>query len=54
MSIVIRTTDGGAALQRCIESVLAMTTYVNCEVVVVDNGSRTLQTLEYLGANDDY
>jgi GT2 family glycosyltransferase len=32
--------------------VLAMTTYRNVEVVVVDNASRDLLTLEYLRAND--
>jgi glycosyltransferase involved in cell wall biosynthesis len=50
VSIIIPTRDGGDALKRCIESVLAMTTYGNFEVVVVDNGSRSLSTLEYLRA----
>ncbi len=53
VSIVIPTKDGGPVLQRCLESVLAMTTYTNLEVVVVDNGSHALPTLEYLRANDD-
>jgi GT2 family glycosyltransferase len=53
VSIVIPTRDGGDALKRCIESVLAMTTYGNFEVVVVDNASRSVPTLEYLRATND-
>jgi len=52
VSVVIPTRDGGAVLRRCLESVLAITTYVNFEVVVVDNASRTLSTLRYLQDND--
>ena len=39
MSIIIPTRDG-KLLQRCIDSVLAFTTYPNFEIVVVDNSSR--------------
>jgi len=52
VSIIIPTRDG-TLLERCIESVLAFTTYPNFELVVVDNSSRTLPTLGYLRANDD-
>jgi glycosyltransferase involved in cell wall biosynthesis len=52
VSIIVPTRDG-TLLQRCIDSVLAFTTYPNFEVVVVDNSSRTLPTLEYLRGNDD-
>jgi glycosyltransferase involved in cell wall biosynthesis/SAM-dependent methyltransferase len=52
VSIIIPTRDGGVVLQRCIESVLAITTYVNFEVIVVDNASQALPTLRYLREND--
>ena len=52
VSIIIPTRDG-TLLERCIESVLAFTTYPNFELVVVDNSSRTLPTLGYLRANED-
>ncbi len=52
VSVVIPTRDG-TLLQRCIDSVLALTTYPDFELVVVDNSSRTLPTLGYLRANED-
>jgi GT2 family glycosyltransferase len=52
VSVVIPTRDG-SLLERCVESVLAFTTYPNFELVVVDNSSRTLPTLAYLRSNDD-
>ncbi len=52
VSILIPTRDG-TLLQRCIESVLAFTTYPNFELVVVDNSSRSLPILDFLRANDD-
>ncbi len=51
VTIVIPTRDG-PLLPRCIDSVLSFTMYPNFEVVVVDNSSRTLGTLEYLRACD--
>jgi len=52
VSIVVPTRDG-SLLPACIDSVLAVTTYPNFEVVVVDNSSRSLPTLDFLRANDD-
>ncbi len=52
VSIIVPTRDG-TLLARCIDSVLALTTYRNFEVVIVDNSSRTLPTLEFLRSNDD-
>ena len=52
VSIIIPTRDG-QLLQRCIDSLLDITTYPDYEVVVVDNSSRTLPTLEYLQTHDD-
>jgi O-antigen biosynthesis protein len=51
VSIIVPTRDG-RLLPRCIDSVLAFTTYPNFEVVVVDNSSRTDATLKYLRDND--
>jgi glycosyltransferase involved in cell wall biosynthesis len=47
VSIVIPTRDG-RLLRRCIDSVLAFTIYPNFEVLVVDNSSRSFETLQYL------
>ena len=51
VSIIIPTRDGGPVLRRCVDSVMAMTTYANTEIVVVDNASRDVDTLEYLRAH---
>jgi len=48
VSIIIPTKDGLEFLQRCIESIRKKTTYHNYEIVVVDNGSRDLVTVDYL------
>jgi glycosyltransferase involved in cell wall biosynthesis/2-polyprenyl-3-methyl-5-hydroxy-6-metoxy-1,4-benzoquinol methylase len=47
VSIIIPTKDG-RYLQRCIDSVLSFTSYPDFEIVVVDNGSRQMTTLDYL------
>jgi glycosyltransferase involved in cell wall biosynthesis len=47
VSIIIPTRNGLAILRRCIESLTA-TTYRNYEVIVVDNDSDDLDTVEYL------
>jgi GT2 family glycosyltransferase len=51
VSIVIPTRDG-KLLSRCIESIRNRSTYGNYEIIVVDNGSLSRDTLEYLRAND--
>ena len=51
VSIIIPTRDG-ALLRRCIDSILAFTSYPNFELVVVDNGSEEFTTLEYLRENE--
>ena len=48
VSIVVPTRDGLQHLRACVESVLAMSTYRNFEMVVVDNQSVEADTLEYL------
>jgi len=51
VTIIIPTRDGGPVLRRCVDSVMAMTTYPNVEIVVVDNASRDVDTLQYLRAH---
>jgi len=53
VSIIIPTKDG-ALLRRCIDSLLAFTSYPNFEIVVIDNGSQEFATLEYLRENEQH
>ena len=53
VTVVIPTRDRLDLLQPCIDSVLARTTGVEIEVLVVDNGSRDPATLAYLAALED-
>jgi glycosyltransferase involved in cell wall biosynthesis len=53
VSIIIPTKDG-RLLERCVNSLLAFTSYPNFEIVVVDNGSEDLTTLEYLRENEHH
>jgi GT2 family glycosyltransferase len=48
VSIVIPTRDRVDLLRNCIDSVLARSTYTNCEILVLDNESSTADTLAYL------
>lgn len=48
ISIVIPTRDGMDVLRPCIESLIALTDYENYEVIVLDNGSKQKETLNYL------
>ncbi|MFL6623733.1 MAG: glycosyltransferase [Sulfurifustis sp.] len=48
VSIIIPTRDRYDLLSRCIESLLARTTYRNYEVRIVDNGSKDAATIAYL------
>ena len=50
VSVVIPTRDG-QYLSRCIDSIARLTTYPRYEIVVIDNGSRSPGTLEYLRAH---
>jgi GT2 family glycosyltransferase len=49
VEIIIPTRDRLELLQRAIESIEALSTYRNYEILVVDNDSRDPSTLEYLG-----
>jgi O-antigen biosynthesis protein len=48
VSLIIPTRNGSTLLRRCIESILSKTIYPNYEVIVVDNGSDEVETLEYM------
>jgi GT2 family glycosyltransferase len=50
VSLIIPTRDGRAVLERCVESILAKTTYPRFEILIIDNQSRDPATLEYLEA----
>jgi len=53
VSIIIPTKDG-SLLERCINSLLAFTSYPNFEIVVIDNGSQEFSTLDYLRENEHH
>lgn len=48
VSFIIPTRNGFHLLHRCIESLFAKTSYVNYELIIIDNGSDELVTLRYL------
>jgi GT2 family glycosyltransferase len=48
VSVIVPTRDRLELLRPCIDSVLAVTSYSPCEVLVVDNGSSERATHEYL------
>jgi len=48
VSLIVPTRDRVGLLRGCVESILALTTYGNYEIVVVDNGSTDPSTLAYL------
>ncbi|WP_233523413.1 glycosyltransferase family 2 protein [Dyella solisilvae] len=48
VSIVIPTRDRVELLRQCVDSILALTSYANYEIVIVDNQSSEAATLDYL------
>ncbi|MBC7368845.1 MAG: glycosyltransferase family 2 protein, partial [Undibacterium sp.] len=53
VSLLIPTRNGLKFLQRCVDSILAKTTYPNYEIVIVDNASDDPATLAYLQSLTD-
>ncbi|MFO7640200.1 MAG: glycosyltransferase family 2 protein [Candidatus Competibacteraceae bacterium] len=50
VSLIIPTRNGLALLERCLDSVVARTTYPDYEILILDNGSDDPATLGYLKA----
>jgi len=50
VSIIITTTDQLVALERCIDSLLSKSTYLNYEVLIVDNASETAEARNWFAA----
>ena len=50
VSIIIPTRDGMEVLKPCVESLIEKTDYSNYEVVILDNGSKEQETLQFLEA----
>jgi O-antigen biosynthesis protein len=48
VSIIIPTRNFGELLDRCLESIFTKTTYPNYDVLVIDNGSDEVETLEVI------
>ena len=47
-SIIIPTRNGYQILKKCIDSITKKTNYSNYEIIIIDNDSNDLRTLEYL------
>ncbi|MCI8210552.1 glycosyl transferase family 2 [Pseudomonas sp. S25] len=50
VSIIISVKDQLAALERCVDSLFSKTAYVNYEVLLVDKGSESAETRDWLAA----
>jgi glycosyltransferase involved in cell wall biosynthesis len=48
VSLIIPTRNGLAFLSQCVNSILKKTTYTNFEILIIDNGSDDINTLNYL------
>jgi len=48
VSIIINTRNGKSSLQRCLNSLLKITSYLNYEIIIVDYHSDEVETLTYL------
>jgi O-antigen biosynthesis protein len=48
VSLIIPTKNNATLLRQCIDSMLSKTRYPNYEILVLDNGSDQLETLDYL------
>lgn len=49
VTLIIPTRNGLQLIRQCIESILKKTSYLNYEIIIIDNGSDDAATLQYLG-----
>jgi GT2 family glycosyltransferase len=54
VSLLIPTRDGADLLKQCIHSVISKTSYRNYEIIVIDNGSKLPETLDYFESIKQY
>jgi glycosyltransferase involved in cell wall biosynthesis len=54
VSIIIPTKDNYDLLNKCVSSILKKTTYKNYEIIVVNNNSTCITTIEYLAELNNY
>src|SRR5687767_3990262 len=47
VSLIIPTRNGVHLIRQCVQSILSKTSYPNYEIIIVDNGSDDLETLQY-------
>jgi glycosyltransferase involved in cell wall biosynthesis len=50
VSLIIPTRDKLQLIQACVESIITKTTYPNYEILIIDNGSVDIATLEYFNS----
>jgi len=48
VSLIIPTRDGYKILKTCVQSILKKTTYTNYEILVIDNQTTDIKTIEYM------
>jgi len=54
VTLIIPTRDQCEILKRAVESILTLTTYVNFEIIIIDNQSANKETLAYLNSLERY
>jgi glycosyltransferase involved in cell wall biosynthesis len=54
VSLIIPTRNGLQLLRQCIDSIIGKTTYLNYEIIIVDNGSDDSDILQYFKSLDGY
>jgi glycosyltransferase involved in cell wall biosynthesis len=51
VSIIIPSKDAPKQIKRCLQSIFARTTYLNYEIIVIDNGTTDKEALQILTDN---
>lgn len=50
VSLIIPTRNAASLVKQCVDSIVALTTYQNYEIVIIDNGSDDAEAVEYFQA----